>query len=401
MFSRTLMLALAGLALLVAPGCGSRQSASEGTPGRSDRDPGAVLAKVGDRKIRESDLEARLEQVPVLARGEFSSPAGRERLLRQVIEEELLVRAARDEGLTKDPAIASEIDRSERSILAQAFLDRKQREMTQISEADAREFFDAHRDEYFQERLVRVRLFQNRNETIAKRAREMVVDDHLPMEQVCNRFCEDPRLIESGGELPGWIRKGKSAGWLGNHPRFHEVVFALPVGEVSELFQTVLGWHFAVVEEERPAHEMTFEEARADVEGRIQRERSTKGLPELLDELNERYHVEVLETERDAEAVFAEAQAASDARQAVQLYEELIRRWPDDARVPEALFMAGFQRAETLGDSAGANEAFRRLLDEFPDSELAQSARFMIESGGEGAPEFEPEESPAREESTP
>jgi outer membrane protein assembly factor BamD (BamD/ComL family) len=129
--------------------------------------------------------------------------------------------------------------------------------------------------------------------------------------------------------------------------------------------------------------------------------RQRDGLPALLAELEDRYDVEVVELEGAPEAVFAEAQAATDPREAVARYEELVERWPDHERVPEALFMIGFKRSEELSDPEGAERAFRRLLDEFPDSELAQSARWMLSSEGNGSPAFDDASAGEPEESTP
>jgi outer membrane protein assembly factor BamD (BamD/ComL family) len=124
-------------------------------------------------------------------------------------------------------------------------------------------------------------------------------------------------------------------------------------------------------------------------------------LPELLASLEERYGVRIEEEQRSAEDVFTEAQRAANPREAVALFEEVVERWPESERVPEALFMIGFKRSEELHDSAGAQAAFGQLLERFPDSELAQSARWMLSSGADGVPEFEAGETASPEESAP
>jgi len=394
---RTGLLVVAALA--AAAGCGRRISDSETAPG--DTPSGQVLAEVGRRVIHESDLERRLSEIPPLSRSEFTSPAGQERLLRQMIEEELLWRAAQDEGVSRDPAVVHEVERATRSIVVQAYLDRKQQEASQVTEEEARAFYEEHLADYVTEHTVRVRVLENPRLHTAEHARTLVVEQNVSMASVCSKFNVDPSLVEAAGLLPQWVRRGKAVPWIGNHPSFHEAAFALEPGVPSEVFETARGWTFVMLEEDNPSRQRSFEEARADVEGRIARQRTSTGLPELLASLEERYRVRIEAVERSAEEVFAEAQRATNPREAVVLFEEVVERWPDHERVPEALFMIGFKRTEELDDPVGAEAAFRELLERFPDSELAQSARWMLSSDGDGTPEFEPGKTASPEESAP
>jgi hypothetical protein len=191
------------------------------------------------------------------------------------------------------------------------------------------------------------------------------------------------------------VREGRALPWFGNHPKFHEVAFSLPLGEISEPFETAVGLHMIRVEEVREPRQRPFEEVRRDVEGRIARERSTKALPELLAELKERYRVKIYEAGgRSAEELFTEAQSATDPRRRLELYQQLVDGFPDHERVLESWFMIGFIRSEELGDREGANAAFKKVIAIDGDSELAQSARWMLSSGQDEFPPFEDEPLP-------
>lgn len=373
-----------------------------GCGGRDDEGK-SVLARVSGRAITVADVDARIGAIPNLARPEYSGPVGRARMLNQMIEEEVLYRAAVDGGLERDPEVKRMLDASARQILVQTFLDRRQQEMQRVDEGEAKEFYEKHKDEYRQERLLRVRVLVAKNREIAERVLALTREGNA-FDELCRRFSVDPYVIESRGLLPGWIRKNKAVPWLGNHPAFHEMAFALDAGQVSEVFETPKGFHVLKVEEVRPETQRTFEEARADIEARLVRERGATGLPALLDDLKRRYRVEMVEPPgRTADELFAMAQQAAEAQERVALYEELVERHPKDARVVDALFMIGFIRSEELGDRAAATAAFQRVLDEFPDSELAESAKYMLTAGNDEAPSFEPApgESAAVKESGP
>jgi peptidyl-prolyl cis-trans isomerase C len=387
--------AAAALALVCACGllAGCRGSSS-GTAGTGTPETGKdrVLAEVAGEPIHESQVDTRLAEMPEMSRPEYSSPIGKQRLLEQMIEEDILCRAAVDDGLDREPAVAKRLESTRRQILSQAYLDRRHEIATQVPDEEARKFYDEHKDEYVTDKLLRVRILCNSSEKIVRRAREMVVDSGLPFATACGRFNENPLLVKARGLLPDWVRRGRAVAWLGNSPEFHEAVFGLEKGQLSDVFHTVHGYNIAMVEDVRDARQLSFEEARGDIVGRISRARSTKGLPDLMAELKQRYGVKVLETPtKSAEELFTEAQAAPDAHRKVELFQELVDRYPKDSRVLEALFMIGFTRAEELDDREGARQAFQRVIDEFPDSELAQSARWMLSSGGSKPPPFQDE----------
>ena len=65
-------------------------------------------------------------------------------------------------------------------------------------------------------------------------------------EQVARRESMDPASRELGGDL-GWSRRGRTV------PAFERVMFALPPGQVSPVFETEYGWHILRVDRVQPA----------------------------------------------------------------------------------------------------------------------------------------------------
>jgi peptidyl-prolyl cis-trans isomerase C len=387
-------------AILGGAGCGP---GGNGAP--SDESP--VLAEIDGTLIRESEVTARLASLPLQARSGYSTDLGRRRLLDQMIEEEVLYRAARDEGMERDEEVRRILESQRRQVLVQAFLDRKQEELTKPSESELKEFYEAHREDYRTERVLRVRILLNSNEQTVARTREVVEDGAMPFKQACGTLNEKGIINRAAGLLPDWVRRGKAVAWIGNHPEFHEAAFSLEAGELSEVIEISLGYLLLRVEEIREARQRPFEEVREDVRGRIVRARSTSGLPELLAELRTRYGVVVHEPEAPtAEELFRRAQTETDASRRVALYEELLERYPGDEQAAAAWFMIGFLRSEELDDPEGAATAFRTVTERFPDSELAQSAQWMLTSSEDTIPVPAPEEraaatGDATEESSP
>ncbi len=94
-------------------------------------------------------------------------------------------------------------------------------------------------------------------------------------EDVADRFSDCPG---NGGDL-GYFARGKMV------REFEEVVFNLPVGETSGVFQTVFGFHIAKVLDRRLGGVRPFREVRGEIRRRIVEERRKKSLEAYLDRL--------------------------------------------------------------------------------------------------------------------
>lgn len=385
------------LALLPALWLGGCQDTSS-TPDAPEGDaPDRVLVRLSGQEIRESDVDKRLLRIPLLARGEYSGPVGKNRLLRQMIEEEILTRAALEDHLDRDPEVAAELEAQRRQILTQAYLDKQLEASRNVSEEEARAFFEEHREEYVVEESRSVRVLVNPDEDLVRSSRQQVLDG-ISFTGLCTSRNSVPNLAEAGGILPERVRRGRAVPWLGNNRTFHDVVFSLQPGEISDVFRIAQGFTIVMVEDVRPARERPFDEVQSDVYGRIRRARSTQAIPDLIAGLEEKYLVQYLELPGpSAEELFAMAQGAPNPQAKVAHFEEFVELYPDDPRVLDALFMIGFTRQEELHDEEGARAAFQRVIREFPDSELAQSARWMLSSDGTEVPSFDNEGTEARE----
>ena len=69
----------------------------------------------------------------------------------------------------------------------------------------------------------------------------------------------------SGGDL-GWIPQGGMA------KEFEEIVFKLEKGQISGVFQTSFGFHIARLDDRKPGHQLSFEEAKTEVVATLQRD---------------------------------------------------------------------------------------------------------------------------------
>lgn len=83
---------------------------------------------------------------------------------------------------------------------------------------------------------------------------------------------------DHGGDL-GWFARGDMV------PRFEDVVFSLPDGAISEVFETEFGLHIAQVLAREPARPVTLAEVRDDLQHQLRTERRTAALEQFVDGL--------------------------------------------------------------------------------------------------------------------
>jgi len=115
-------------------GCGAGGAA----PGNATQ----VVAKVNGRELTVSQLNQEL----VAMNAPDSGAASTQEALKRLIDKELLVQAASQSKLDRDPIVQIHIDAAQREILAQAYEERQVYPSVPIDEAEVRKFYDSNPD---------------------------------------------------------------------------------------------------------------------------------------------------------------------------------------------------------------------------------------------------------------
>ncbi|MEZ4231752.1 MAG: peptidylprolyl isomerase [Polyangiaceae bacterium] len=126
-----------------------------------------VLAKVGDREITLGEYAATLERMDQFERLRYQSPDRRKQLLDEMIQVELLAQEAERRGLDKRPETQERI----RIILRNEVLKKLRRDVPgpeSVTEADARRYYEKHRDDFREPERRRVAVIVSSDEAKAK-----------------------------------------------------------------------------------------------------------------------------------------------------------------------------------------------------------------------------------------
>ena len=117
---------------------------------RPEDDP--VVARIGQTEIRRSQVDRALDSLPSEIASQFSTAEGRQQLLKKYVADELLWQKAVKLEYDRDP----EGERRQTEVLKQLavtrFVEKEVLEQITVDEADLRNYFEANRDRYSQDR---------------------------------------------------------------------------------------------------------------------------------------------------------------------------------------------------------------------------------------------------------
>jgi peptidyl-prolyl cis-trans isomerase C len=180
-----------------------------------------LLARVNGKEIRWADIEKSAQNLPEDIRSQLETifPA----LLQRLIDVELLVWAAREDGLAEDPEVRRLVADYEDRLLSDTLIRRQA--VDRVTEDMLRARYDAHVEGLAARNEVRARHILLDSET---RARDVIaaLDAGADFAELARERSLGP-TAEQGGDLNYFTRDNMD-------PAFAEAAFALEVGQYSQ-----------------------------------------------------------------------------------------------------------------------------------------------------------------------
>jgi peptidyl-prolyl cis-trans isomerase C len=278
-----------------------------------------VLAKVGDGTITLGDYVAALEHMDQFDRLRYQSPERRKELLDELIEVELLAQEATAKGYDKDAVAQQEL----RAVLRDAMLKEARTgapQASEISEADARAYYEAHKADFKDPERRRVSLIVARDEAAAKSALDQAkTATAAQWGELVRKVSIDPQAkanvpIDLAGDF-GLVSPPGDA--RGENPRIPAEVraAAFEIEKKDDVLGRVVksGDKFYVVRmtQKNEAHERSFSEAERAIRVRIAQDRAKGKEDETYQSLRKQFPVKI--DEAALANVHVDARGASDA----------------------------------------------------------------------------------------
>jgi peptidyl-prolyl cis-trans isomerase C len=389
-----LILVPALLALLGLTGCagssGGKKSASRGPRVGSPAEPrgrGTTLAIVGGRRITKHDVDSVLILAPANVREDYlSDPEQYKMLLNRIVQQEMIYMAAKKAGTESDSGYLAELASQRRSILMKHYYQNAVGALPAVPDPEVRAYYDTHPSEFTMPGRVRVSHIQVPTQAKAREVVKRLRTDSWP--QVCARYSTDKVTAKSDGVLGFVTSDTDQVPGVGKAPAIVAAAFVLKEGEASQPLKGPRGWHVIRADQKTEAGPQPFAVVDKQIRANLENARAETFQTTLLDSLKRAYGVVVyadsvgaaMEPKSSPAELFARAQAAVTPSERINLFQEVVTKYPADKSAIQAEFMIGFTYAEEMKDYRAAREAFQNFIRRHPKSDLVNSANWMLEN---------------------
>ncbi len=387
-----LLLIVSSLVLLAACQEGSSSSAGSRTIaknfqwqplfGDGTNDASGVIALVGDFEITARDLELYREELPAAQETTYQGPTGERLLLKRMVDNVLMARAAVTKGLYNDPDVARTIIAKRRDTLVRAMLNYGLLRDRKPSDEEVREYFMNNRSKYRQLGIVNARHIECLTKDAAEKAYQRLVAGGKRndwMSVMVEMSVNEESKVHEGSV--GWFNQDATIPFIKGSMKFINEVFDLEIG-LHPPFRILDQWHVVEILKRVNERPSTFSEVKATVELEMMPIWQEAIIRDFLLEARKQHNVEMLGEFApgrglSVDELFARAMAVSSVDRKIELLDLVYSDYPESDRGDDALFMAANIVLEARMDTRNAERYLLKLLEEYPDSELAEDAKFL------------------------
>jgi peptidyl-prolyl cis-trans isomerase C len=350
--------------------------------GNGAQDDSEVVAIVGDVKITQMDMDLHFKELVPRLQSRYEDSPGRQLLLKDMIDEVLLVLGAQDSSLLKRPEVIQDLTSQRREVMTMAMRRLGIQEGVSPSEEELKAYFEDNRKQFRQLGKVRSRHVECLTEQEANKVYELLVADGSPANfmKVAAEYSVNTASLAQQAEV-GWYNRNGVIPFLLNGKLFTQLTFDLEMG-LHPPIQVVDRWHVVEILERRPGRTMTFNEARKIVKESM--------LPAFYDGMVKDYLLEARNTYSvtrlgkyapgqglDVDGIMERASLVADPLIKLDFYRMVFTDFPDDDRADDALFMCALVSMDNFADSRTAMRYLDLLIAKYPESDLREDVVFL------------------------
>ena len=219
---------------------------------------GKTLVTINGEKITEGDLNF-LGEVNPRIRSQVANPAGRQRILENLVEQDLLYKEAERKGVSRDAQVKAKVDLYRRVIIAQSLVDAE-------VEKSAKEYYDKNQDEFRKLELAHIMISYGTSPTPIVSKKKVTqpkarteeealqlanqikarLDKGEKFADVAKEVSDDAATKNNGGSLGKVAKKDARMESRGFTPLLDKA-FDVKVGEVAGPVKTTKGYHLITV----------------------------------------------------------------------------------------------------------------------------------------------------------
>jgi parvulin-like peptidyl-prolyl isomerase len=246
------------------------------------RPKGQVIAQVNNEALTDQDFYEMLPQ-------EFSGmqpaykeawiAANKDEAIKQWVRTELLYQEAVKRGIHKEAKVAKVLKEWPKIILMNEMEKRELGNAPAVTEAEAREYFTGHEQEYQSEVKLAEIVVASKPEADAVKA---ALDNGADFAKLAKERSLAKNTAVNGGELPAYLLRGDKRIDF----ELEEKIFSLAKGKVSEPIKIANAYQVIRVVDRRPAWQtVKFDDIKEDLIGGLTIARQRQQLERLFDSL--------------------------------------------------------------------------------------------------------------------
>ena len=241
-----------------------------------------VVAIVNGKEIRQNDVIKFLNDVGPQVAMQFKSPEGIQRVIDELINQELLYLDAIENKYDEDEDFIQILEDTKVTILKSYALNKLiANESATLDEL--KEFYSNHKEHFNKdESLVASHILLNE----LGKAQDVIKElkEGLTFEEAAKRYSSCPSK-DVGGKL-GEFSKGKMIS------EFEEAAFNMEEGTISDPVKTQYGYHIIKLYERKPARTQSFDEVRDQIYKQVVGLKQQNKYLTKIDKLKNKYSVE-------------------------------------------------------------------------------------------------------------
>lgn len=243
-----------------------------------------IIAKVNDIEISQEDIQSFLHSLGQQTAMQIQSqPDGMERVVYELVNQNLMYLDAVDQKLEEDEDFKNDLERAKKNLLIQYSVNKFLKQI-EVTDQEAKEYFESNSEEFKKAESMLASHILVKEEKQADEILEKI-NNGLSFEEAASEYSECPSK-DRGGEL-GEFTRGSMV------PEFEEVAFASEVGLVGKPVKTEFGYHIIKVLEKSQAQAPKLEEIEEQVKQRVLQTKQQEAYMNKTNDLKEKYTVEV------------------------------------------------------------------------------------------------------------
>ncbi len=243
-----------------------------------------VLAKVNGREITEQDFNNFYGSLGQQVQSQFQGEEGKQRLLDELIYQELFYAEAVESNVEASEAFQIELEKMKEGLLKQ-FNIKTLIEGVSVTEEEAAAFYNENMHYFKAEPQVQAsHILVDTKEEADKILVE--INEGLSFEDAAKQYSKCPSN-QQGGDL-GFFQRGQMV------PEFEEVAFEISVDELSKPVQTQFGYHLIQKKAEKEAEVQSLEAVMPQIKQQLLVQKQNNEYLSKVESLKEKYSIEKL-----------------------------------------------------------------------------------------------------------